>query len=101
MLKYDRIFADATHLNSISRAKVINKLKQLPEEINVIWLDTPLEECIKRNNCREGRAKVPEQVIKNMYSNMCPPINTEKINYLYIVKPDNSIKIIKGGVKYG
>ena len=39
--KYDRVFADASHLNQSSRAKVINKIGQYANEINVIWLRTP------------------------------------------------------------
>lgn len=31
------------------------------------FLDVPLEECIRRDSLREGKAKVGEQVIKNMY----------------------------------
>ena len=50
---YD-VFADATHLNKKSRAKLLRNLTVRPREISVIWLQTPLDECINAmKNARE------------------------------------------------
>lgn len=87
------MYADATHLNKASREKVLNKIKILPESINVLYIKTPLELCIKRNEKRKGRARVPKEVIKNMYNSIQEPSKEEKIDYLYIIE-DNK-KIIK------
>ena len=64
------VYADATHLNKASREKVLNKIKILPESINVLYIKTPLELCIERNEKRDGRARVPKEVIKNMYNSL-------------------------------
>ena len=88
-----KVFADATHLNAKSRIKVLDKLNIKPNEINVIWLKTPLDVCLKRNKQRIGRANVPEDTIKNMYYNLEEPSNKENIDYLYIV--DYKSKTIK------
>lgn len=62
------IIADATHLTQKSRNKTLWHLNLKPdvEVINVVF-DVPLEECLKRNNCRTGRERVSEKVIKDMF----------------------------------
>ena len=66
--------ADATHLNKISRDKLINAIYRMcPElefDIVMVYFDVPVEVCIFRNNKRSGRARVPENVIKNMYATL-------------------------------
>lgn len=85
------VYADATHLNQASRKKVLNKINISPESINVLYIKTPLDICIKRNEKRDGRAKVPEQVIKNMYNSIQEPSKKENIDYLYIVEDGKEI----------
>ncbi len=71
----------------------MNKIKILPESINVLYIKTPLELCIERNEKRDGRARVPKEVIKNMYNSIQEPSKEEKIDYLYII--EDGKKIIK------
>lgn len=85
------VYADATHLNGVSRLKLMNALSLDDIEIIPIVMKTPLEICLERNSHREGRAKVPESVIKNMYFSMVDPANDEKhmdYKYSYIVYND-------------
>ena len=65
------VIADATHLNRISRDKLIRAIDQYTTEytITYIVLETSLETCMKRNALREGRARVPDSVMKNMAEN--------------------------------
>ena len=91
---YDRVFADATHLNFASRNKTISRINVQVDEINVVFLDTPLDICIERNAKREGRKFVPETVIKNMYKSIRLPEKEEGINKVYIVKDNNPIQIV-------
>ena len=63
----DNIYVDATHLTEKSRKTVLNCLPQSKIEVGYIAFDVPLEVCLERNGKRVGRAKVPEEVIKNMY----------------------------------
>ena len=83
--KVDRVFADASHLNQASRAKVINKVGQYADEIDVIWLKTPLMECYKRNENRTGRARVPKPTIKSMHDSIQEPSIKEGISRVYII----------------
>lgn len=79
------VIADATHLNKNSRLKLLEALHDLDKiNVNCCYFSTSLETCLKRNSYREGRAKVPENVIKNMYKSLTNPI-FDPYNY-HIVK---------------
>lgn len=92
----ERVFADASHLNVASRAKLINRIRQrdietqrtslLFVDINVVWLKTDLNTCLARNSLREGRANVPEATIKSMWKSQQMPRASEGISKVYIVE---------------
>ena len=65
------VIADATHLNRISRDKLIHAIDRYTTEytITYIVLETSLETCMKRNALREGQARVPDSVMKSMAEN--------------------------------
>lgn len=65
------VIADATHLNRISRDKLIRAIDQYTTEytITYIVLETSLETCMERNAFREERARVPDSVMKSMAEN--------------------------------
>lgn len=87
-LQYDLdVFVDATHLNPVSRTKLLRRLDLSNTiEVNAIVMDTPLSVCLKRNAQREGRARVPEDVIKDMALNYSVPTEEEGFNNIYFVK---------------
>ena len=62
--------ADATHLNEVSRDKLINAIKKMRPNLNfdivMVYFDIPIEVCQFRNEKRTGRARVPESVINRM-----------------------------------
>ena len=80
---YHWIFADATQLNEASRSKVLNQLKNKPNQTIVIYMTTSLEETLKRNRQRTGRALVPDDVVKRMYKSMQKPTEKEKIDITF------------------
>lgn len=95
--KYDNIFIDATHLNKSSRNKIFYNIEiKNIEEINLIYLNTPLEIAIERNSKRTGRKYVPENVIKNMYNSFKLPLLEEEPNFnnVYIINIDKPIQIL-------
>ena len=87
-LKFNNeVFADATHLNESSRAKVLfalgHDLKDV--EVNIIWVRVPLEVAITQNELRLGtRAYVPKAVIRRMYSQATMPSKEEGFEHIYI-----------------
>lgn len=87
---YDFVI-DATHLDKYSRRKLTNALDDAltrPWEIYYIVMDTPYEECCRRNDNRTGRANVPHDVIKEMCDKMTYPKMSEHPNIkgIWIVK---------------
>lgn len=95
LMIYDNVFADATHLNFASRNKTISRIHVPVDEINVVFLDTSLNTCIKRNAQRTGRKFVPEIVIKNMYRSINFPEKEEGIKNVYVIKENEPINIIE------
>ena len=91
---YDNVFADATHLNFASRNKTISRINIQVDEINVVFLNTPLDICIERNAKREGRKFVPETVIKDMFNRIKVPEKEEGISKVYIIEDNKPIHII-------
>ena len=92
---YDNVFADATHLNFASRNKTISRINVPVDEINVVFLNTPLDICIERNAKREGRKFVPETVIKDMFNRIKVPEKEEGISKVYIIEDNKPIHIIE------
>lgn len=84
------VIADATHLNEISRDKLINAIRRkrpnLPLHITMVYFDIPLEVCKFRNAKREGRARVPDDVMAKMYSSLQFPRLREDLERIEIVR---------------
>lgn len=69
------VYADATHLNGVSRYKLLRNLRLKNVDIIPIYFKTSLSTCLKRNSKRTGRAKVPEVALINMFNSMTDPKN--------------------------
>lgn len=82
----DIVVADATHLNQKSRSKLFSNI-DIPEECRVyaIAFETSLDECLRRNEKREGRAKVPRGVLRRMYYSYTRPTPVEGFDAIYIL----------------
>lgn len=80
----DDVVADATHLNWGSRRKLLDALKRYAfmEDVQIIpvVVTANIKTIFERNQSREGRARVPEDVIKRMLKSMSDP---EKDPYKY------------------
>lgn len=88
----ERVFIDATHLNPKARYRVIHKLnRENIDEINVIYFNIPIDECIRRNNLRIGRAVVPETAIRNMMKSYLYPTKLEGFNHIYEANEEGEI----------
>ena len=83
----NEVFADATHLNEMSRAKTLRALGEALKnvEVNIIWVRVPLKVALEQNEKRKGtRAYVPQSVIRRMYSQITPPTKEEGFNHIYV-----------------
>ena len=73
------VIADATHLNEFSRRKLTQAIDMYFTDYSIIYIvfKVDVNECLKRNEGREGQAKVPETVIRNMCRDFKPPVPNE------------------------
>lgn len=83
-----RVFADATHINKASRRKLLERINDLKEvDIDVYIFMTPLGTCLERNAQRDGRARVPDSVIRRMSAQLTDPANEpfryREIKYIF------------------
>lgn len=83
---HDVIVADATHITTKSRFDLWNHIT-IPEDTYVTgyWIDCSIEVAVSRNEQREGRARVPEKVIRNMYKAAKAPLYTEPFHVVEFI----------------
>lgn len=62
------VIADATHLNEFSRRKLTQAIDMYYDNYEIVYVvfNVDADTCVERNKNREGRANVPENVIRNM-----------------------------------
>lgn len=88
----DNIIADATHLNWGSRRKLLKALEKYISLENVdiipVVIDAKLNDIFERNKLRDGRARVPEETIRRMYSNISDPVK-DPYKYTAIMRVKN------------
>lgn len=73
LLNEEIVIADATHLTVGSRKKLLDNLNVIPDEIIMVYIDTPFEVCLKRNQAREGITRVPDKTMYAMRNRLRPP----------------------------
>ena len=83
------VWADATHLNSKSRARVLDKVGKLADEIEAVWIDTDLITAFERNDMRIGRAWVKHGIIRRMLFSLEAPTKEEGFNKITIIREDD------------
>lgn len=74
------VIADATHLNQKSRAKLIRAIDARGyTDYNIIFVSFSVsyEVCRERNAQRTGRARVPDEVLEQMYRQYREPQSAE------------------------
>lgn len=84
--KRKNIIIDATNLERDGRKRLINNIKKENSDyfIKVVYFDVPLDECIRRNNCRTK--VVPEDVIRKYDKKLRFPELNEGIDEIEIIK---------------
>ena len=76
--KYDVIWADATHLNHKSRWKLLYNIEREKfDKIVFICMETPLEECLKRNANKPSSERTPESALRNMAHSYRRPVTSD------------------------
>lgn len=64
----ENIYCDATHITKASRDKLLRALDLTNvKNVTVVVVRPSLEETLKRNELRTGRARVPRSVVRRMW----------------------------------
>ena len=84
------VYADATHIYSMSRTKVLSQLDLTNVELYAVTFKVDLLTVLKRNGLRTGRAHVPSKVVRRMYYSFESPIN-DKWKYKEIIEVGDDI----------
>lgn len=84
LVSVENIYIDATHLDPSSRQKILRAIDtEKADEIIALYFDVPLEICLERNAKREGRAYVPEEVVRKMAARLTFPRVNEHFTKVY------------------
>ena len=83
------VIADATHLNTKSRQKLINALHRNNIQIIPVVMQTDLLNSLKQNDMRDGRAKVSHSAIRRMNAQLEDPVE-DSFNYTAIMYVNNN-----------
>ena len=80
--------ADATHLNEFSRRKLTQALDMYITDYQIIYVvfNVNADTCVERNKNREGRANVPENIIRNMCRDFRAPTLDEDERAIQIIE---------------
>ena len=73
------VVVDNTHFNPKHQQRLEAIAKEFNADFEVLFIDTPLEECIKRN--RKRTDSVPMEVILNMYNKYIAPYKEKHVEY--------------------
>lgn len=95
------VWVDATHLTKSSRLKLLRAIPVKLDCIDLIWMNTPCEVALERNENRKGtRAYVPPSVIKRMFYQMEPPeFQEDKFHYNTIIEVSPEEKVVRKEVE--
>lgn len=75
------VIYDATNISKKRRIAFLQELKNISCVKIAICMMTPFEKCLELNSIR--KRVVPENVIKKMYMNWCPPYYHEGFDYIF------------------
>ncbi len=78
----DITIIDATHVSKISREKILNRIDNRSDvRLLILYLTTPIDICLQRNDLRSGRERIPQEAIEKMAERFEEPTAEEFIKY--------------------
>lgn len=82
------VIADATHLNEFSRRKLTQAIDMRYTDYKIIYVvfNVSADICVAHNANREGRANVPENIIRNMCRDFRVPTKDEDERVIDIIE---------------
>ncbi len=81
------VVVDNTNPSPQDRAPLIALAREAGVCVRAVWLDVPVETCLRRNDAREGRARVPVQGLLSTRRALIPPATAEGFDRIDIIRP--------------
>ena len=82
-----RVVVDNTSAGPEDRAALVAAARTAGVPVRAVWIDTPLDICLERNEAREGRARVPLVGVLATRSRLIPPTTGEGFDRVDVVRP--------------
>jgi predicted kinase len=82
-----RVVVDNTSAGPEDRAALLAAARTAGVPVRAVWIDTPLDICLERNEAREGRARVPLVGVLATRSRLIPPTTGEGFDRVDVVRP--------------
>ena len=81
------VVVDNTNPSPAERAPLVAAARRAGVPVRAVWIDTPVDVCLARNDAREGRARVPLQGLLATRSRLVPPAADEGFDRVDVVRP--------------
>ncbi|PWW23845.1 AAA domain-containing protein [Geodermatophilus normandii] len=81
------VVVDNTNPSPEERAPLVVAARAAGVPVRAVWVDTPLEQCLARNDAREGHARVPLVGVLAARSRFRPPTEDEGFERVDVVRP--------------
>ena len=83
-----RVVVDNTNPVPEDRAPLIAAAREAGVPVRAVWVNTPAELCLARNEAREGRARVPLEGVFATRARFVPPTTAEDFDRIDVVRGD-------------
>jgi predicted kinase len=80
------VVVDNTNPAPEDRAVLVALARAAGVRVRAVWIDTPLETCLERNNARDGRARVPLIGVLATRGRLVPPAIGEGFGRVDVVR---------------
>jgi predicted kinase len=80
------VVVDNTNPAPEDRAPLIGAARAAGVPVRAVWLDTPVEVCLARNEARTGRARVPLPGVLGTRARLVPPTTAEGFDRVDVVR---------------
>jgi predicted kinase len=80
------VVVDNTNPAREDRAPLVAAARAAGIPVRAVWVDTPVEVCVERNEAREGRARVPLKGLLGTRGRLVPPSRDEDFDRVDVVR---------------
>ncbi|MGY1805376.1 AAA family ATPase [Blastococcus sp. SYSU D00922] len=84
-----RVVVDNTNPAPEDRAPLVEAAREAGVPVRAVWVDTPADVCLARNDARDGRSRVPLVGVLATRARFVPPSVAEGFERVEVVRGDD------------